>query len=89
MVEPNGMADYLAWEPVSAVARCLGVHRRSLSSKPVDFTNREWRDNVSPQWVFYMVREGRRHTAMAGWERRLDEEASWNLTAYVLSVAEK
>lgn len=26
-----------------------GAIRRSLSSKPVDFTNREWRDNVSAQ----------------------------------------
>ena len=26
-----------------------GAIRRSLSSKPVDFTNREWRNNVSAQ----------------------------------------
>ena len=66
-----------------------GAIRRSLSSKPVDFTNRAWRDEVSPRWVYYMILEGRRHTAMASWDRRLDEEACWNLTAYVLSVAKE
>lgn len=66
-----------------------GAIRRSLSSKPVDFTKREWREEVSPQWVYYMVREGRRHTAMANFDKRLDEEACWNLTAYVLSVAKE
>ena len=30
VVEPNSVADDLGREPVSAVARCFGVHRRSL-----------------------------------------------------------
>lgn len=66
-----------------------GAIHRQLSSKPVDFTNREWRDNVSPKWVYYVVREGRKHTAMAGSARRLDDESCWKLTAFVLSVAER
>jgi len=66
-----------------------GTIHRQLSSKPVDFTNREWREQVSPKWVYYMIREGRKHTAMAGFNHRLDDDACWNLTAYVLSVAEK
>ncbi len=30
MVQPDGMADDLGWESVSAVAWCLGAHRGSL-----------------------------------------------------------
>ena len=91
-------------EAVSAGARLFSMHctpchgenadgngeiHRQLSSKPVDFTNREWRENASPKWVYYVIREGRKHTAMASSARRLDEEACWNLTAFVLSVAER
>ena len=31
VVEPDGMADDLRWESVSAVARCIGLHRASLA----------------------------------------------------------
>ena len=30
VIEPDGMADDLGWESVSAVARCLGFHSGSL-----------------------------------------------------------
>ena len=63
-----------------------GTIHRQLSSRPVDFTDSEWREEVSPQWVFYAIREGRKHTAMAGFDNRLSDEACWNLTGYVLSV---
>lgn len=66
-----------------------GTIRRQLSSDPVDFTDPEWRENVSAKWVFYAIREGRKHTAMAGMNRRLDEDSCWNLTAFVMSVAER
>jgi len=65
-----------------------GSIRRHLSSNPVDFTSREWRDQVTERWVYYVVREGRTHSAMAGWNHRLDDDACWNLTAHVLSVSE-
>lgn len=66
-----------------------GAIHRQLSSRPVDFTDPEWREEVSPQWVFYAIREGRKHTAMAGFDNRLGDEACWNLTGYVLSVAKR
>ena len=66
-----------------------GTIRRQLSSNPVDFTDPAWRAQVTPKWVYYVIHEGRKHTAMAGLKKRLDDEAYWNLTAFVLSVAEK
>ncbi|MDH3255677.1 MAG: cytochrome c [Acidobacteriota bacterium] len=65
-----------------------GTIRRSLSSKPVDFTSLEWRQQVTPEWVYYVILEGRKHTAMAGWGTKLPDEASWDLTAFVLSVTD-
>jgi mono/diheme cytochrome c family protein len=66
-----------------------GTIHRQLSSKPVDFTDKDWRAEVSPRWVYYIIREGRKHTAMAGSARRLDDESCWKLAAFVLSVAEQ
>ena len=66
-----------------------GTIRRQLSSNPVDFTDPAWREQATPKWVFYVIREGRKHTAMAGLNKRLDDDAYWNLTAFVLSVADK
>ncbi len=68
--------------------RADGVgRRRSLSSRPQDFTDPSWRRRVSPAEVYLVVRNGRRGTAMAGW-KILDEEQIWDLVAYVLSVTE-
>ncbi len=61
--------------------------RRSLSSRPQDFTNPAWRAAASPAEVFRVIREGRRRTAMAGWPS-LDDEQTWQLVAYLLSVSE-
>ncbi|MDH3744197.1 MAG: cytochrome c [Acidobacteriota bacterium] len=61
--------------------------RRNLSSRPVDFTDVAWRERTSARRVFFVVREGVRGTAMAGW-KTLDEEETWDVVAYVLSVAE-
>ncbi len=61
--------------------------RRNLSSRPVDFTDPNWRRHASPRRVFYVIREGMSGTAMAAW-KVLDEGETWALVAYVLSVAE-
>lgn len=62
--------------------------RRILSSQPVDFTDPSWRQQTSPRRVYFVIREGLQGTAMAAW-RVLDEEESWDLVAYVLSVGEE
>ena len=61
--------------------------RRNLSSRPADFTDPLWRERTSPRRAYYVIREGIRGTAMAGW-KILDEDQTWDLVAYVLSVAE-
>lgn len=61
--------------------------RRNLSSRPADFTDPLWRERTSPRRAFFVVREGVRGTAMAGW-KILDEQESWDLVAYVMSVAD-
>ena len=61
--------------------------RRNLSSRPQDLTDLSWRERVSPTEVYQVIREGRRGTAMAGW-KILDESQTWDLVAYVLSLAE-
>lgn len=61
--------------------------RRNLSSRPVDLTDPLWRDRTTPRRVFFVIREGVRGTPMAGW-KILDETETWDLVAYVMSVAE-
>lgn len=61
--------------------------RRNLSSRPQDFTDTSWRRQRTPAEVYLVIRDGRRGTAMAGW-KTLDEEQTWDLVAYVLSIAE-
>jgi mono/diheme cytochrome c family protein len=39
--------------------------------------------------VFYVVREGIRHTAMGGMKTMLTEEETWNIVAYVLAKQER
>jgi mono/diheme cytochrome c family protein len=62
--------------------------RRNLSSQPQDITDLSWRRRSSPAEVYRVIREGRRGTAMAGW-KILDETQTWDLVAYILSVAER
>lgn len=61
--------------------------RRSLSSRPADFTDPSWRRRTSPRRIFWVIREGVRGTAMPAW-KVLDESETWDLVAYLLSVAE-
>ncbi len=61
--------------------------RRNLSVPPADFTDRSWRERTTERWVYYVVREGIRGTPMPAW-KTLSVEQTWDLVAYVLSVAE-
>ena len=73
-------------------ALCHGEHadgrgiRRNLSSRPVSFTDLEWRRRATPRLVYHLLREGKQGTAMPAW-KVLDEDQTWDLVAYVLSVA--
>ena len=62
--------------------------RRNLSSQPADFTDPVWRQQTSLRRVYHAIREGVPGTAMASW-KVLSEEETWDLVAYVLSVAER
>ena len=64
-----------------------GRRRKGLSSTPPNFQNSDWRQSVTPKYVFEVVSEGKRGTSMPGWPT-LTEEQRWDLVAYVLSVAE-
>ncbi|MCP4205082.1 MAG: cytochrome c [bacterium] len=61
--------------------------RQNLSSRPADFTDPLWRERTSPRRAYFVIREGVRGTAMAGW-KTLEEEETWDLVAHDLSVAE-
>jgi mono/diheme cytochrome c family protein len=41
-----------------------------------------------PAYIYYIIREGKRGTAMPSW-KVLDEDETWDLVAYVLSVADE
>jgi mono/diheme cytochrome c family protein len=62
--------------------------RQSLSSQPADFTDPAWRRRTSPRRVYFVLREGVHGTAMPAW-KVLDPDQTWDLVAYVLSVAEE
>lgn len=62
--------------------------RRTLSSDPRDFTAPAWRRRASPRQVYAVIRDGVPGTGMPTW-RGLDEAETWDLVAYVLSVAEE
>ncbi|NIR44743.1 MAG: cytochrome c, partial [Gemmatimonadetes bacterium] len=65
-----------------------GQGRRGyLSVRPADFTDPAWRDGMTARRAYYIEREGIRGTPMPAW-KALSEEETWDLVAYVLSVAE-
>ena len=64
-----------------------GVRRHGLSSQPQDYNDPVWRNRVTPRQVFFTVREGKRGTSMPAW-KNLNEVETWDVVAYVLSVAE-
>jgi len=65
-----------------------GVRKEGLTSRPRNFTDAAWRQSTSPRRVFFAIREGLTGTPMASW-KSLSEQEAWDLTAYVLSVAEQ
>jgi mono/diheme cytochrome c family protein len=64
-----------------------GRRRKGLSSEPPNFQSDEWRQSVSPRYLFQVVSEGKRGTSMPGWPT-LTETQRWDVVAYVLSIAE-
>ena len=64
-----------------------GVRREGLSRPPRDFTDAAWRRQTSPRHVYFAIREGVRGTPMPSW-KALDENDTWDLVAYVLSLSE-
>jgi high-affinity iron transporter len=63
-----------------------GVRRSFFATPPANFTDPAWRRRVTPRRVFFVIREGERGTAMPSW-RWLSESQTWDLVAYVLSLA--
>ncbi len=61
--------------------------RGNLSVQPANFTDPAWRERMTPRRVYYVIREGIRGTPMPAW-KTLDAEQTWDLVAYVMSVAE-
>jgi high-affinity iron transporter len=64
-----------------------GVRQQALSGSPADFTRPDWRSGTTPGEVFELVREGVRGTSMPSW-RALSESTTWDIVAYLWSVAE-
>lgn len=64
-----------------------GQRSEGLTRPPRDFTSVDWRRSTSPRHVFFAIREGLLATPMPQW-KSLSEQDAWNLTAYVLSLAE-
>lgn len=64
-----------------------GIRSEGLDPRPVDFTNPGWRSQMTPRHTFYVIRNGVGGTGMPSWNTLSDEE-TWELVAYVLSVAQ-
>lgn len=72
-------------------ASCHGADGRGRphpSAPPIgqDLTDPAWRAAVSPRSVFHVIREGKPGTAMI--PIRLPDEDTWDIVAFVLSLAE-
>jgi len=63
-----------------------GVRREGLSSPPRDFTDPTVRRKLTPRRMYFAIREGVRDTAMPSW-KALDEGQTWDLVAFLRSVA--
>lgn len=65
-----------------------GVRRQGLSNKPTNFHSQTWRARATAPGVYRVLREGVQGSSMPGWPS-LSDEQTWDLVAYVLSVAEE
>ncbi len=63
-----------------------GERRAGLSSPPRDLTDPAWQSQVSSLRIFATIREGVPGTAMPSWAA-LSEEDTWDLVAYLRSLA--
>ena len=64
-----------------------GARSKGLSGKPANFRSPSWRANVTPEYVYQVLSEGKRGTSMPAWPT-LSEDQKWDVIAYVLSAAE-
>lgn len=64
-----------------------GVRHDTLVPPPRDYADPAWRAQATPRSVYYALAEGIQGTAMPAWNV-LDSDQLWDLTAYVLSVAD-
>jgi mono/diheme cytochrome c family protein len=65
-----------------------GRRREGLTHPPRDFTSAAWHRSASPRHVFHAIREGVANSPMPNW-KALSEQDAWDLTAYVLSLAQE
>lgn len=63
-----------------------GLRQQGFEKQPADFTDRTWRERVSPQQAFDVIKHGKPDTAMPPWHVLSDEQI-WQLVSYVRSVA--
>jgi mono/diheme cytochrome c family protein len=66
-----------------------GSRRSAFARPPADFTRPSWRQRTTPRRVYFVVREGLHGTPMPAWKGTLNEDDTWAVTAYLLSVAER
>lgn len=77
---------------VESCALCHGIAadghgvRQHFSTPPQDFTRPAWQRRAAPREVYFIIREGKRGTSMAGWKGAYDEGETWDLVAYLLSL---
>jgi mono/diheme cytochrome c family protein len=66
-----------------------GRGRRSagFAKRPTRFADPAWKRRTSPRRAFFIVREGLSGTPMPSWSW-LSENETWDLVAYILSLAE-
>ena len=84
----HGRALYLEYCALCHGARADGHGvRTNLSSRPQSFSDRAWRNQSSPKRAFYVIQEGVQGTAMPAW-KILDQDQTWDLVAYLLSIPE-
>jgi len=63
-----------------------GQRASGFQKSPANFTDPYWRRGTTPRRVFFVIREGLRGTPMPAWSF-LSEDETWDLAAYVLSLA--